>query len=175
VHVRALTAGERDLLVRLRLRSLADSPDAFGDSLAQAEARADAYWDEMLRSVTEPGRHTAFLAEDGGHGVGLVFGLLDADDPRAGRVAGMWVAPEARGRGAGRLLLEAVIGWARDRAFTRLTLWVTEGNRPAEALYRTRGFLETGGRDVLGSNPSRTVVQMALDLAAERAGPGPRC
>ena len=55
----------------------------------------------------------------GGDWDGMAGVYLEAQEPR---LWGMWVAPAARGRGLGRALAEAVIGWARDRAFNRLRL-----------------------------------------------------
>ena len=37
------------------------TPDAFGESFADAAARPMSYWDDLTRSVTEPGRHVMFL------------------------------------------------------------------------------------------------------------------
>ncbi len=166
MEVRALRAGETSLFKTLRLRALADAPDAFAETFAQADARPDADWENLTCSVTEPDRHVMFVAEDAGRPLGLTFGLLDRERPGVARVGGMWVAPEARGRGAGRALLDAVVAWARGRRFTRIELWVTVGNSPAALLYRRAGFVETGVRDVLPANPALATLQMALDLAS---------
>jgi GNAT superfamily N-acetyltransferase len=164
MRVRALGDGEAALFRELRLRALADAPDAFAQTLAHAEAQPPSYWEELTRSVTAPGGRAMFVAEDGPRAVGLVFGLLDSARPTVGRVGGMWVAPEARGRGAGLALLDAVLGWARTRGLDRLELWVTEGNSAAVRLYRRAGFVETGARDVLPANEALATVQMALAL-----------
>jgi putative acetyltransferase len=52
----------------------------------------------------------------------------------------------ARGRGFGRLLLEHVAAEARARGYTRLSLETGAEDffRPARALYRSHGFVETG-------------------------------
>jgi putative acetyltransferase len=52
----------------------------------------------------------------------------------------------ARGRGFGRLLLEHVLGEARERGYARVSLetGTEEFFRPARALYRSHGFVETG-------------------------------
>jgi GNAT superfamily N-acetyltransferase len=170
MKVRALRSDEGPLLKALRLRALAESPDAFGQTLADALEQPDPYWENATRSVTEPNRHIMFLAEDAERPVGLAFGLLDPARADTGRVAGMWVDPELRGRGLGRALLDAVVGWARGRGLTRLELWVTEGNLAATALYQRAGFRTTGRRDPLPSHPNLETIQMTLDL--ENAGHG---
>ncbi len=56
----------------------------------------------------------------------------------------MWVAPEERGKGVGRALVDAVIVWARANGFARLRLEVVDDNAPAVALYARKGFARTG-------------------------------
>jgi GNAT superfamily N-acetyltransferase len=76
----------------------------------------------------------------------------------------MWVAPESRGHGLGRQLVEAVADWARKRGMTRIKTSVTEGNHAAESLYTAAGFLPTGELRPLRSNPSLSEVALARDL-----------
>lgn len=83
----------------------------------------------------------------GEHLVG-VAGLRPETRPRTAHKAvlfGMAVRPEARGRGVGRALVEAVVAHARARPGTHVvTLTVTEGNAPAERLYAACGFRAFG-------------------------------
>lgn len=53
---------------------------------------------------------------------------------------GIFVAPEARGRGVGTELLEAVAAEARRRGYAEVRLDVVEGNDRARALYEREGF-----------------------------------
>jgi hypothetical protein len=62
--VRRLRAGEMTLFKTLRLRALADSPAAFAHTHAEISAKPAAWWQEMARSLTEPGPHVMFVAED---------------------------------------------------------------------------------------------------------------
>jgi GNAT superfamily N-acetyltransferase len=70
----------------------------------------------------------------------------------------MWVAPEARGSGAGRALVEAVVAWATERGAKRLTTSVTEGNAAGAALYAAAGFADTGRREPLGHSDAVVAV-----------------
>jgi len=154
MQIRPLQLDEWTVFRDLRLRALADSPDSFAQSLADGRARGDEYWMALTRSVTEPGGQVMFVVEEAGQPVGLAFGLLDAEAADCAHVGGMWMDPAARGRGADRALLEAVVAWAKARGCRRLELWVTEANAAAVRLYRHGGFQETGRRDVLPFEPS---------------------
>jgi ribosomal-protein-alanine N-acetyltransferase len=76
---------------------------------------------------------------------------------------GMWVAAEARGRGLGRALIEAVLAWARERGAPMVVLEVTDTERAASAaaLYRSLGFAPTGERAALESDPSLETILMS--------------
>jgi ribosomal protein S18 acetylase RimI-like enzyme len=52
----------------------------------------------------------------------------------------MWVAPECRGRGVAQGLLDAALGWARERSARFIELDVTLGNSAAARLYQRAGF-----------------------------------
>jgi GNAT superfamily N-acetyltransferase len=55
-------------------------------------------------------------------------------------VAVLAVAAEAEGQGAGRALLAAAEGWAREHGINVLTLNVFEGNARARGVYERLGF-----------------------------------
>ncbi len=59
------------------------------------------------------------------------------------------LAPEARGQGLGRVLLEACTGFARDCGYRRMTLWTHESHRAACALYARSGWTLQSSRDVV--------------------------
>jgi GNAT superfamily N-acetyltransferase len=164
MRIRELERREWALYRELRLRALAESPDAFGRTLADELARSDADWIGITESVTTPGGQVMLVAEEAGRSLGLTFGIFDKERAKTGHVGGMWVDPGVRGRGAGRALVDAAIAWARSRGLDRLELWVTKGNGPAVRLYERAGFADTGRRDVLPSNPALQTIQMALNL-----------
>ena len=56
----------------------------------------------------------------------------------------MWVAPEARGRGAAGLLCEACAAWAALRGCRELTLTVVVENDAARRAYEAAGFAACG-------------------------------
>ncbi|HSK05387.1 MAG TPA: dihydropteroate synthase [Kofleriaceae bacterium] len=146
VALRQLRPEDWRLWRDLRLRALADAPDAFAETLAEARARDDAGW----QALAAPRPHVVQLvAERGGAPAGMAVAVIDLDDPARANLYAMWVAPEARGAGLGRALVDAALRWTRGRAALELSLQVTEGNEPARALYEGCGFRDTGRREAL--------------------------
>jgi len=155
----------------VRLRALRDAPDAFGTTLAEDEARPAPEW--RLRLEDPDG--ATFVAAEGGRDVGLVVGqAYDGEDGAAGLFA-MWVAPEARGRGLGGALVDAVVAWARAGGYRRVLLDVADANAAAIRLYEGRGFVPTGVKGTLP--PPREHIpehQRARELRGRGAPSRPR-
>lgn len=59
-------------------------------------------------------------------------------------VEGWYVAPEARGRGVGRALIEAAEDWAREQGCTELASDSQLDNTASVAVHRALGFSEIG-------------------------------
>ena len=72
----------------------------------------------------------------------------------------MFVRPQARGRGVGEAIIEAVAGWAIQNGATTVHLWVTETNKHARRLYERCGFTVTAERQPLPSNPALGEIGM---------------
>jgi GNAT superfamily N-acetyltransferase len=140
VRIRRLAADDIDLLRAVRLDALRTDPDAFGSTLEREEGRSDEDWMWWVS------RCATFVAEDDQGAVGLAGGIPDDARPDVAVLISMWVAPTSRGRGVGRALVEAVVGWATGERKAWLTLHVVEGNGPALALYEKCGFALTGER-----------------------------
>jgi ribosomal protein S18 acetylase RimI-like enzyme len=119
-----------DTVRPLRLRALRADPDAFGSTLAGEQDRPDADWDFWVDD--------SLIAFDGDTPVGMANLKIDGDHAR---LFGMWVAPEARGRGVAEALARALIERAGDRP---ITLCVAEGAHAARRLYDRLGFTPTG-------------------------------
>ena len=73
------------------------------------------------------------------------------------------VAPERRGRGIGRALVEAGLAWVAGRGADRVLLEVEHDNAPALALYRGLGFAELARRtDYYGAGRHALVMQYEI-------------
>ena len=155
---------EHERLRRLRLGALAEAPDAFDSPLAGERALPAEVWVRRAAAGAAGETVATFIADDEGDYIGLVTGLWEVEGPGRVMVVSMWVAPRARGRGLGRQLLDAVVGWARERGARQVDLWVTDGNDPARTLYEQAGFVPTGESAPLDTNPSLIGLKLSLPL-----------
>ena len=146
----------------IRLRALRDAPDAFGRTLAEEEAFTPETWRERLERPLA----VTFVVRAGESDVGLVSGAEFRGRENTAGLFSMWVAPEARGRGVGEQLVDAVVDWARAAGgFARVILAVADTNAHAIRLYERKGFVPTGRTGTLP--PPRTHVlehERALEL-----------
>ena len=102
--------------------------------------RPDDLYDLTFDRYTDPDRSdmVAFMAWDGDTALGLVHSIAHPHGWQADPVTylqDLFTAPEARGRGVARALIEAVYADA-DRAGRGSVYWLTQtGNTTARALY----------------------------------------
>jgi ribosomal protein S18 acetylase RimI-like enzyme len=148
----------------LRLRALADAPDAFGSTFAREAARSDDEWRERLATGAGSPSHLPLVAIVDDAFVGLAWGRLDEQQPEIAYLFQVWVAPEVRGRGVGRLLVDAVIAWARTAGALVLRLGVACGDTAAVRLYRRAGFVDDGSPQPLRPGSEVKSQPMVLDL-----------
>ena len=141
--IERLSAGNGPRLRAIRLRALADSPDAFATTFKEAAARPLESWDQQLDQIA------AFVAIAAGSDVGLVRSTRHDTLEDIGYLISVWVAPEARGQGIGASLVAAVVRWAKTQGLQRLLLDVGETNTPAIALYTRMGFAPNGKTSTL--------------------------
>ena len=142
----------------LRLEMLQAAPDAFSTQYADVAAFDEQMWRARIRA-----QHHVQARMDG-EPVGSVGAWDGPDTPDDAVVlVAMYVAPQARGRGIGERLVQAVVHEAARRGRRRVVLEVSEGNMPAIALYRRMGFRFTGARVALEGRPD------GFELGMERA------
>lgn len=87
--------------------------------------------------------HFLFVLEDGEELVGALG--MHPSQARGVLSLGMWVLPAWRGRGGGRMLMDAALD-ARPAGVHKLELEVFPDNEAAIDLYRAMGFEEEGLR-----------------------------
>lgn len=97
------------------------------------------------------------VAEAGGEVIGYTFVALEGSDylalrGPAGVIHDIIVDPGFRGRGVGRLLLDAGLGFLQARGAQRAVLMTAEKNEAAQALFARAGF-------------RRTMIEMTRELS----------
>lgn len=146
LRIRRIRPSDGPLLRDLRLRSLEDAPDAFGQPLEEARRRPPAEWAQSARRSSRGGNRIWLIAESEGRGVGLVQGRRRR--PSTLLLFSMWVDPFVRRQGVGRELIAALEIWARTWGGTETILWVFGANALAIDFYRDLGFMPVrGGQD----------------------------
>jgi ribosomal protein S18 acetylase RimI-like enzyme len=156
IEVRRIRPDEWEALRATRLAALADAPDAFGTTHAEAAARLDRWWREWADASANGEDQAMFLAWSGDEPVGIAGAFRDGERIY---VISMWTSPTHRGRGIGRALLDATVAFAGD---ADVHLSVTETNTAARRFYERYGFEPTGSTEPLRSNPTLLIHELAL-------------
>jgi ribosomal protein S18 acetylase RimI-like enzyme len=163
VAVRRFTADEWRIYRALRLRALRESPDAFGSTFDLEVVRVDSDWQDRLARAATASDELPLVALVDDTPAGLCWGRVDELEPDVADLFQVWVAPEYRGHGVSRLLVETAVTWARAAGLRILRLDVTSGNSAAINLYRRLGFVETGTSHPL--RPGSALQCLAMELA----------
>lgn len=141
--VRELETEDISALVPLRREALAVDPTSFGASPEDDSGSDPAF----LRGLIDDPRQALFgaFAADGAL-VGMVgVRCRTGKSLHRAHIWGMYVSPSARGRGAGRGLLEAAVAFARKtEGVLQVHLEVSVGADAAETLYERAGFRTWG-------------------------------
>ena len=83
------------------------------------------------------------VAEEDGKIVGFAGAWMILEESHMTNIA---VLPEYRGRGVGRRLMEALMQYAANLGVSYMTLEVRAGNKKAQALYTSLGFIRVSVR-----------------------------
>ena len=157
MRIEQLPARDWERFRVIRFCALAEDPDAFCSKLSDEISLTPQDWiDRLTRANTA----TLVAVSDQAQDIGLA---VAAPYDNAAGLFSMWVAPEARGIGIGGALIDSVVAWCRDRGHKRLLLDVADSNRPAIALYASKGFLPTGVGGTL-PRPREHVSEHQLEL-----------
>jgi GNAT superfamily N-acetyltransferase len=117
---------------------------------------AERGYSSFLGSQLDDPDAVVFVAERGGAILGYAFAAIEPlswKDLRdeSGFLHDLLVTDEARGAGIGTQLLEAAIGWLRERGMPRVVLGTAAKNEGARHLFERRGF-------------RATMIEMTLEL-----------
>ncbi len=161
MEIRAAAAGDWEHSKNVRLRALAEAPNAFCSSLDRELAFDDQAWRDRLQ------RGRTFLAWNGGITVGTATGTVDPHDEGGRELVAMWVDPNERRTGVAVALIDAVVEWARAERAPAIALWVAEDNVSALRLYEKRGFTLTGERELMRPGVDQVRMRKPLTQSAD--------
>ncbi len=159
LEIKPLLPHEWPILKQVRLRALADAPEAFSTTLAQAQDYTDTDWQERARRFAHPPPAAARIAYLSNTPCGMMTCYpASPQTPLAAPIAeltAVWVDPAARGQGAGEALAASIVTWAVTQNIRTLQAWVMEDNPRALAFYKKVGFAETSQRLLEPTDPPR--------------------
>ena len=121
-----------------------------------AKPETSAGYASFLSAQLEDTDKAVLVADDNGDVIGYAYAAVEGYDYMAlrgpaGVLHDIIVAPEHRGRGVGRLLLDATLAFFRSRGVPRVVLSTAERNEAAQRLFAHMGF-------------RRTMIEMTLEL-----------
>ena len=111
--------------------------------LEQVGFATDRFSKSQYRHLITHAKGIVFVIEQKGALMGSAA-LLWRKGSQKARLYSIVVAPDARGRGLGHMLLEACEDEARRHGLTALTLQVRADNKSAIEFYARHGFVESG-------------------------------
>lgn len=156
VQIIRLTAAEAGIWRDIRLEALEREPGQFSATHEDWAGRPLADFAAQL------GAAPVWAALEAGRPLAVAALTPDTADPTVAWLEAVYVRPEARGRGLGRLVAGAAEAAARAGGRREIRLEVRAANAAARGLYRALGYAETapGGR----SSCSACEVTMAKRL-----------
>lgn len=121
-----------------------------------AKPETSAGYAAFLSTQLEAPDKAVLVADDNGNVIGYAYAAVEGYDYMAlrgpaGVLHDIIVGPEHRGRGVGRLLLDATLEFFKSRGVPRVVLSTAERNEAAQRLFASMGF-------------RRTMIEMTLEL-----------
>lgn len=163
VEIALLTPGDWVDLRDIRLRALADAPEAF-----VALPSCEATWTrrDWLRTF-ESGVWA--VARVPGRMVGLARSVREGRSRR--HLEAVWVEPDFRRRRVATLLVSSLVARELDAGAAEILLWIVSGNEAARGLYERIGFRLTGERQPIPGDATRLEERLRLLTPFEPAMP----
>jgi RimJ/RimL family protein N-acetyltransferase len=145
MHVRILRESDAVPFRQLRRERLEQDPRAFHESVSEHDAISPETIAARLRNAS--GENFVIGAFEDGRLIGIAgfSRSLRVKSRHKGVIWGVYVRPEARGKGAGRAIVNALIERARQEpGLEQIQLTVSTGQESAKRLYKSLGFEVAG-------------------------------
>lgn len=165
IEVRAVQIGEWQRLRSIRLEALADSPEAFITTHAEASDFPQDLWEGRVAKGAAGESQITVIGIDGDDTVAMAVGLWDPG--RSGSVmpvVAVFVAPRVRRLGVGSLIMGALHEWGRANGAIGASLWVVDGNDTASRFYKRLGYRPTLDRHKITVPPVRWETRLVKPL-----------
>lgn len=140
MDIRQLGLGDVDIFKRIRLEALRTDPEAYASTVADWEALPEEEWQRRLTSSS------VFVALRQDDPIAVMGLIRQASSKMAHRatIVMVYVRASERGSGLAALLLNALLGHARQIGILQAELAVSALNLTARHFYQREGFEEIG-------------------------------
>jgi len=138
--IRRIRIGEFDLFKQIRLRALKEAPYAFSSTYESALQRSEESWREQADNSAQGSDRATFITFSDDAPVGIAALYRVENQTSVGAMLQVWVAPEHRGTGVARDLIDAIFEWAGENNFRMILSRIRDGNIRAQKFYTKYGF-----------------------------------
>lgn len=138
--IRRIRIGEFDLFKQIRLRALKEAPYAFSSTYESALQRSEESWREQADNSAQGSDRATFITFSDDAPVGIAALYRVENQINVGAMLQVWVAPEHRGTGVARDLIDAIFEWAGENNFRMILSRIRDGNIRAQKFYTKYGF-----------------------------------
>jgi ribosomal protein S18 acetylase RimI-like enzyme len=148
VRIRGATRTDAAVLGRLGALLVRTHHELDRARFIAPSSRTPANYGSFLASQLDDPDVAVLVAEDGGEVIGYAYAGVEGRDwmalrGPAGVLHDIVVDPGHRGRGVGRLLLDAALEFVRSRGASQVVLWTAVRNASAQRLFAGAGFRDT--------------------------------
>lgn len=155
LKVRRLSPDQGTLLRELRLAALREAPYAFGAKLEDEASLDPAAFDTVAQQLATSENNACFVLYTEGQPAGLIGAFFETDGTARAFIRALWVAPAVRHLRGGELLMATAGQWLIEHGAAQIYAWVTDSNTNAMGFYERLGFVSSGDRQTLQSNPQQ--------------------
>jgi len=140
---------------------LATADDVEKIAEVEKECFSEPWSEQMIRSCLGENTDVYVLEAEG---VLCGFSVLDRSLVTEAEIHNVAVAKAYRGNSLSKLLMDAMIGSAKEKGITRIMLEVRASNQAAISLYASYGFEKVGIRPGYYRQPTENAILMDLVL-----------
>jgi RimJ/RimL family protein N-acetyltransferase len=110
--IRRIHLGEAELFRCIRLAALREAPRAFGSTHDSAMRQTPESWREQADTTARGSDRATFLAFSDESPIGIIALYRLGRESDTGELIQMWIAPEYRGRGIAKRMIDIAFQWA---------------------------------------------------------------